>query len=111
VPKRENAYVGTGAQQGARLHRGIRRTKGPSGWVFGGQMGQCHRIVAFEALARWNHVLAGAISPEQFIPIAAESGLIDDLGDFVLRSARTQWQAHLANSSKCMRLAVNVSVR
>ncbi len=44
-------------------------------------------IVAFEALLRWNSPAYGAISPAMFIPIAEESNLIHELGDWVLDTA------------------------
>ncbi len=47
------------------------------------------RPVGAEALMRWQSALMGSISPEQFIPIAEENGLIDELGDWILeRSCR-----------------------
>ncbi len=52
-------------------------------------------VAGFEVLARWNHPRRGAISPVEFIPIAEQSGLINDLGLFVLeRGARqlAEWQ-------------------
>ncbi|NDW06270.1 putative bifunctional diguanylate cyclase/phosphodiesterase [Jiella pacifica] len=45
------------------------------------------RVVALEALLRWNHPAKGRISPAEFIPIAERSDLISDLGEWVLRSA------------------------
>ncbi len=58
-----------------------------------------------EALVRWRHPERGMISPAEFIPIAEDTGLINDLGDWVLRTACAEaatWPDHI-------RLAVNVS--
>ena len=48
---------------------------------------QTNDITGFEALVRWNHPTRGMISPGEFIPIAEETGLIIQLGDWVLRRA------------------------
>lgn len=67
-------------------------------------------IVAVEALVRWDHPQHGAIPPSTLIPMAEESGLIVDLGRWVLRSAtraHAEWRA--APRGATLLLAVNVS--
>jgi diguanylate cyclase (GGDEF)-like protein len=62
-------------------------------------------LVAFEALLRWQHPTRGLVSPDDFIPIAEEMGLIDRLGEWVLReacSAAARWGGDV-------RIAVNLS--
>jgi diguanylate cyclase (GGDEF)-like protein len=68
-----------------------------------------HRLVRFEALARWVHPALGTIPPAKFIPIAEESGLIVTLGAYLLEHAcreAIKWQ-DLA--SYPIQVAVNVS--
>ena len=53
-----------------------------------------HATVGVEALLRWNHPTRGVIPPSQFIPIAEQTRLMDQLGEFVLRRAlsdATRW--------------------
>ena len=51
------------------------------------QVGADGKIVGLEALVRWNHPLRGLISPEQFIPVAEDTGLIIPLGEWILQQA------------------------
>jgi diguanylate cyclase (GGDEF)-like protein/PAS domain S-box-containing protein len=68
-----------------------------------------NRQTAYEALARWPHPKFGFVPPNQFIPVAEETGLIIRLGEWVLREACRQcrwWQDH---GKRSVRVAVNVS--
>jgi diguanylate cyclase (GGDEF)-like protein len=62
-----------------------------------------------EALLRWNHPTRGAISPVQFIPIAEETGLIIEIGAWVIREACRQARAWQLQGLQFVRVAVNVS--
>ena len=63
------------------------------------------RITGFEALLRWHHPTRGPMSPAKFIPIAEDSGLIAQIGEWVLRQACQD----LAKWPESVRVAVNVS--
>jgi EAL domain-containing protein (putative c-di-GMP-specific phosphodiesterase class I) len=69
------------------------------------------QLIGFEALLRWNHPERGPISPAEFIPIAEESGLIVQIGWWVLREACHQMQAWQLQypSVPCLTVSVNVS--
>lgn len=70
-------------------------------------------IVGFEALVRWHHPTKGMISPNQFIPIAEETGLIVQLGQWVLSEACHQlslWQLRYPEICSLF-ISVNLSVR
>jgi len=62
-------------------------------------------IVGFEALARWRHPTRGMVPPAEFIPVAEESGLIIEIGEWVLREACRE----ASNWPLPLRVAVNVS--
>jgi diguanylate cyclase (GGDEF)-like protein len=64
-----------------------------------------NEIAGCEALLRWNHPVRGMISPAEFIPIAEETGLICQIGDWVLDTAC----AEAAHWPPDIKLAVNVS--
>ncbi len=64
-----------------------------------------HRIIAAEALLRWNHPERGILAPAEFVPLAEEAGFIGPIGNWVLRQAcraASLWPPHV-------RVAVNLS--
>jgi EAL domain-containing protein (putative c-di-GMP-specific phosphodiesterase class I) len=66
---------------------------------------RCDEVTGCEALLRWRHPERGMISPAEFIPVAEDTGLIVELGEWVLRTACAEaatWPDHI-------RIAVNVS--
>ena len=69
------------------------------------------QIVGFESLVRWNHPELGLISPDEFIPLAEETGLIVLLGDWVLETACRQIRAWMDLYPAALRMAVNLSSR
>ena len=69
------------------------------------------RLTGVEALVRWNHPLRGLIAPNDFIPIAEQSGLINDIDAWVLGAACRQAQAWATSRSGPVPVAVNVSGR
>ena len=70
---------------------------------------QSGRIHKAEALLRWAHPNRGMISPAQFIPLAEESGLIHDIGDWVFLEAARQAQIWSARFGTDFQVSVNVS--
>jgi diguanylate cyclase (GGDEF)-like protein/PAS domain S-box-containing protein len=69
------------------------------------------RIVGAEALVRWRHPRDGLISPERFIPMAEETGLILPLGRYVLESACRQVRSIRERVSVDLPISINLSPR
>src|SRR5664280_1524138 len=71
------------------------------------------RPLAVEALLRWQHPERGLVSPDEFIPLAEDTGMIVPIGSWVLQQAlrdRAGWEAELPEQAP-IRLAVNLSAR
>ncbi|MEA5513458.1 EAL domain-containing protein [Nodularia sp. UHCC 0506] len=71
------------------------------------------RVSGFEALIRWKHPVRGLIFPTEFIPIAEETGLINLIDKWVLRSACNQlriWQNY-SDKTKNLTISANLSAR
>lgn len=68
-------------------------------------------LIGVEALLRWNHATKGELSPEYFIPIAETAGLMNSLGQWVLRTACKEIKQLQQMGLKDLRLSVNLSTR
>ncbi|MET0319952.1 MAG: EAL domain-containing protein [Duganella sp.] len=69
------------------------------------------RPVSMEALLRWRHPTLGMVPPAQFIPLAEASGLINRLGEWVMREACAQLAAWRAQGLPLLPVSINVSPR
>jgi diguanylate cyclase (GGDEF)-like protein/PAS domain S-box-containing protein len=69
------------------------------------------RIVGAEALLRWRHSERGLVLPDEFIPFAEESGLIVEIGEYVIRRAARQLQEWIGAGLHPGWMAVNLSAR
>ncbi|MFJ4287470.1 putative bifunctional diguanylate cyclase/phosphodiesterase [Paenarthrobacter nicotinovorans] len=70
------------------------------------------KLEGCEALVRWNHPIHGLIMPDQFIPVAEATGLIAELGRWVLRTAMRQlrqWRNNPATLQPAFSMRINVS--
>jgi diguanylate cyclase (GGDEF)-like protein len=67
------------------------------------------RLVGLEALARWKSPQIGLVSPEQFIPLAEQTGLIHEVGQLVLREACAQGRRWMDQGMSPVRMGVNIS--
>ena len=67
------------------------------------------QIRSFEVLTRWDSPKLGSISPLKFIPVAEETGLINPLGDWILKTACTKFKALKTKFDLDVLLSVNIS--
>jgi PAS domain S-box/diguanylate cyclase (GGDEF) domain len=68
------------------------------------------RTVGVEALLRWNHPTLGELSPDRFLPLAEETGLIVPMGEWALREACRQCEAW-RQAGQTLPVSVNLTVR
>lgn len=69
------------------------------------------QIRALEALLRWNHPVRGQVGPDEFVPLLEETGLIVEVGDYVLHEACAQGKRWHDAGHRNLRVAVNLSPR
>lgn len=69
------------------------------------------KIIGLEALLRWNDDELGSVSPVEFIPIAEETGLIEPIGHWVIKTACLQMKKWQKKGYLDVSVAVNVSIR
>jgi diguanylate cyclase (GGDEF)-like protein/PAS domain S-box-containing protein len=67
------------------------------------------RILSAEALLRWNHPEWGRVSPLEFIPVAEETGLIVDIGEYVIRKVCRQIHSWKESGLPIVPISVNIS--
>ena len=72
---------------------------------------QTNQVIGVEALLRWHHPKRGLISPDQFLPLAEETGLIESLGDWILHTACRQVKMWQNQGLDNLNIAVNLSAR
>jgi diguanylate cyclase (GGDEF)-like protein/PAS domain S-box-containing protein len=72
-------------------------------------VGMNGKVEGLEALLTWRHPIYGTISPKQFIPIAEETGLIIDIGSWVIRRACLEAASWHKAGHSAARISVNVS--
>lgn len=68
-----------------------------------------NQVVGFEALIRWNHPSKGLITPDDFIPVAEEIGLINEIGLFMLEAGCQQLRNWIDDGYTPLKLSINVS--
>lgn len=68
------------------------------------------RVYGVEALVRWNHPVHGLLSPDEFVPLAEQAGLIGALSEWVLTAGLSQCETHLSQGMD-LHVALNMSVR
>ncbi len=69
------------------------------------------QLIGVEALVRWNHPGKGLLTPDSFIQLAEETGIIAPLGEWILGEACRQWHLWPQINGRALRLAINLTSR
>jgi diguanylate cyclase (GGDEF)-like protein len=99
-------------QERAEMAKGLRQaiTNGEFVTYFQPQFNlRDNRVLGFESLIRWNHPTRGLVPPAQFIPVAEETGLIGEIGNWILKDSCARGKAWLDAGNEPCEIAVNVS--
>jgi len=75
------------------------------------QLDQQQRVVGAEALLRWNNPQLGQVSPAEFIPIAEQTGLIIELGEYIIKSAFKTFRDWSNKGIELEQFSINISMR
>ena len=75
------------------------------------QVNQAQKIVGCEVLARWNNEVLGEVSPSVFVPIAEKTGLIIEIGNFILAQAFKTLHEWIEQGIRLEQFSINVSMR
>jgi diguanylate cyclase (GGDEF)-like protein/PAS domain S-box-containing protein len=103
-----------GMQERMRIESGLRQALGNGQLLLHYQPKyeiSSGKIIGAEALVRWKHPERGLVPPAEFIPLAEATGLVVQVGEWVLEAACAQAQAWKEKGLPPIRLAVNVSAR
>ena len=68
------------------------------------------QVVAAEALLRWHHAEEGMISPADFVPVAEKTGVMQEIGDYVIDTACRQLRQWMDNGLRPIRMSINISL-
>ena len=107
-----HTHMDTQARDRARMMTALRRAleRGEFALVYQPKMAiQSERITGVEALLRWRSAELGEVPPATFIPLAEETGVINEIGEFVLTTACSDLQSFRDTGLRGLSMAVNLS--
>jgi len=79
--------------------------------VYQPQLNAAQKIIGCEVLARWNNKSLGTIPPDKFIPVAEQTGLIVELGNYILEASLKSFSTWAKEGIELQQFSVNISVR